>query len=323
MPFPLTFVDGKVGVGVSNPDAELDVNGDVDISGTLTVGGAPIGSIAVGAFGSTPNSAGASVSGSTLTLQPASVTQPGGVSIAAQTFNGAKTFDDGVLTNSVGSATAATVTITSSVADGASAIATKINTSAALSNAAAKLLSVQNNSVEKAWIDKDGAFTTTGTISVAGQVQTQRIISNPTTDPVLLLGLVANGASAVAAVIDNIPALSTSGAKLLSIKNNSVEKAFVDKDGGITAGGPVTTSMLFFASATAINTSGDTIQILHPDLADVRVKNGNSGDTDAIIGAAGVEVPVVGQSFILKSDDGTRWKLSVANTTGVLTAVLA
>ncbi len=44
------------------------------------------------AFGSSPNTDGASISSSTLTLQPASSTQPGGVSATTQSFAGAKTF---------------------------------------------------------------------------------------------------------------------------------------------------------------------------------------------------------------------------------------
>lgn len=65
---------------------------------SLSVSGAPgtsypsSGSVALGAFGSTPNAKGASVSGSTLTLQPADGTHPGLVSTTTQTFGGAKTF---------------------------------------------------------------------------------------------------------------------------------------------------------------------------------------------------------------------------------------
>ncbi len=50
------------------------------------------GALTIGTFGSTPNSAGASLSGGTLTLQPASASFPGGVSTATQSFAGAKTF---------------------------------------------------------------------------------------------------------------------------------------------------------------------------------------------------------------------------------------
>jgi hypothetical protein len=49
-------------------------------------------STTLGAFGSTPSPTGASVSGTTLTLQPADATNPGSVSITTQTIAGAKTF---------------------------------------------------------------------------------------------------------------------------------------------------------------------------------------------------------------------------------------
>lgn len=48
--------------------------------------------VTLGAFGSTPNSSGASLAAQVLTLQPADGTNPGGVSTAAQTFAGVKTF---------------------------------------------------------------------------------------------------------------------------------------------------------------------------------------------------------------------------------------
>lgn len=48
------------------------------------------------AFGSTPNSNGASISGSTLTLQPANGSNPGGVSTTTQTLAGLKTFSNDI-----------------------------------------------------------------------------------------------------------------------------------------------------------------------------------------------------------------------------------
>ena len=49
------------------------------------------GALALGAFGSSPNANAASLSGATLTLQPASASFPGCVSTTTQTFAGAKT----------------------------------------------------------------------------------------------------------------------------------------------------------------------------------------------------------------------------------------
>ena len=47
---------------------------------------------AMAAFGSSPNANGGTISGNTLTLQPADATNPGGVSTASQTFAGSKNF---------------------------------------------------------------------------------------------------------------------------------------------------------------------------------------------------------------------------------------
>lgn len=50
------------------------------------------GDVTFADFGSTANSAGASISGQVITLQPASATQPGGVTTGTQSFAGVKTF---------------------------------------------------------------------------------------------------------------------------------------------------------------------------------------------------------------------------------------
>lgn len=50
----------------------------------------------VGAFGSSPNSAGATLSSNILNLEPASATQPGGISTTTQTLAGVKTFVNNV-----------------------------------------------------------------------------------------------------------------------------------------------------------------------------------------------------------------------------------
>ena len=52
--------------------------------------------------GSSPNAQGASISGSVITLQPASSTQPGLITAGTQTINGAKTFTGGTFTFSGG-----------------------------------------------------------------------------------------------------------------------------------------------------------------------------------------------------------------------------
>ncbi len=95
--------------------------------------------------------------------------------------------------------------------------------------------------------------------------------------------------------------------------------------GDKTFPGNVFTPVLCAGSSTlfTVGSSGDNITINAPTTGGALVRSSQSGAHFAYISAAGVEVDVVGQSFILKSADGTRWKLSVANTTGALTAVLA
>jgi hypothetical protein len=58
-----------------------------------------ISTLSFTAVGSTPNADGASTSGSSITLQPASATLPGLVSATTQTFGGAKTFQLGITAN--------------------------------------------------------------------------------------------------------------------------------------------------------------------------------------------------------------------------------
>lgn len=65
---------------------------------TLTIASTSAGDVTLGAFGSTPNANGLSISVSqVLNMEPADGTHPGGVSILAQTFAGAKTFTGVIL----------------------------------------------------------------------------------------------------------------------------------------------------------------------------------------------------------------------------------
>jgi hypothetical protein len=70
---------------------------DALISSGTSSGIAPVpGSLETVVFGSTPNANGGEILGTTLTLQPANATNPGGVSISTQTFAGNKTFSNAV-----------------------------------------------------------------------------------------------------------------------------------------------------------------------------------------------------------------------------------
>jgi hypothetical protein len=81
--------------GTSGTGTRLGIgtNGQVlTLAGGLPSWASPAGITTLAAIGSTPNANGATISGSTLNLEPANGTNGGVVSTAAQTFAGAKTF---------------------------------------------------------------------------------------------------------------------------------------------------------------------------------------------------------------------------------------
>lgn len=96
------------------------------------------------AFGSTPNANGASISGSTLTLQPASASFPGGITTGTQTFAGNKTLD-GTLTLTV-SGNSSIFTVNSANVTGISTSALQLGgTSAAkITTLSATTMAIQN-----------------------------------------------------------------------------------------------------------------------------------------------------------------------------------
>jgi hypothetical protein len=160
--------------------------------------------------------------------------------------------------------------VVSKTADGATAVATIIDTSTAWANAAAKLLSIRNNGVEKAYFDNKGSFYHASgwgfselglgsSFGVSG-----KIFLNPGTIEgwagvsIELRGAQADGASAIGLIVNTIVNYATTGAKLLSIRNANVEKAYIDKDGYITsAGSPVGRKVGVPATAGAAGNVGD------------------------------------------------------------------
>lgn len=116
----------------------------------------------------------------------------------------------------------------STAADGASALGYKFNTSINLLNASAKLVSFQNNSVEMSYVDGSGNY--------VGNLQASFIFGNGTSS-MTIRPSAADGASAIGTIIQNSTTLTTAGAKLVSFKNNSTEKAYIDKDGVVSTGG--------------------------------------------------------------------------------------
>jgi len=161
----------------------------------------------------------------------------------------------------------------SGATDGATTIGTIINTYAAYSTLGAKLVSFQTNSVEKAYIDKDGGISFPGIATGANAltlVNGARLLlggqtisgdatwiypGNACYAPLVasgangfqtvgaisgsIKGNVADGGTAIGLKIGNANALSTAGAKICSFysDNFTSEKAYIDKDGRFFSAG--------------------------------------------------------------------------------------
>lgn len=193
------------------------------------------------------------------------------------------------------------LTLTSGPTDSASAVGTIINSYTSLATAGAKLLSIRNAGVEKAYVTKDGGihgstlvvngggnylpgtlysdggwgmlfraqqasptyaeFAWYNSASADVNAELMRIdkdgslvVGYGNISPALPAAMLAvrskkaDSATSIAAVIDTSTAWSTAGAKLASLRNNGVEKASIDKDGGFTGLG-----VSSFAQVTATN----------------------------------------------------------------------
>ena len=137
--------------------------------------------------------------------------------------------------------------------DGATAIGLRLNSFNSLSTSGAKLVSFQNHGTEKAYFDKDGKLVSSAAIYANlssgafgfnnGSSNNDYITGNSGAGAGLKLrGSESDGASAVAVTVDNVNTLSTTTAKLLSIRNNTVEKSGFDLNGNMffTANGGIT-----------------------------------------------------------------------------------
>lgn len=111
MPNPIYYANSKVGINNPNPQKELDITGDLAVSGTITSGGSPVGGVTMAAVGAAPNANGAVASGSTLTLEPADGTHPGVVTALAQTIGGAKTFSGAISASNLSGTNTGNVTL--------------------------------------------------------------------------------------------------------------------------------------------------------------------------------------------------------------------
>jgi len=230
------------------PGIALDVNSSLAIKGQM-----PDGATAVSTIIDTPV-AYANVSSKLLSIRNNGVEKAyfawnGSLSVAYVSASAAL-YAPGCAFTTVGYTTngSHSCKLTSSIADGAAAVATVIDTTVALANATSKLLSIRNSTVEKLSVDYAGVLTCAAIATTGGGNSIYAGSGGGIFVGSKLLraaGLVAvegtptEGATAVAAVLNSATALSTAGAKIVSIRNAGVEKVHVTPDGGVGIGGIV------------------------------------------------------------------------------------
>ena len=111
----------------------------------------------------------------------------------------------------------------------------------AITGQTAKLQSWGVNGVQMAYVDAAGDIVAAGGLVAVGNVTATTgvstdLVGSRTAATLGLVSAAANGSSATAALINTTNALTTPGAKIFSFYNNSVEKAYIDKDGRISTG---------------------------------------------------------------------------------------
>lgn len=226
------------------------------------------------------------------------------------------------------------ISLAGRIADGATAVGVVLDNSTALVTEGAKLVSIKNATTEKAAIGLNGevmagagtnllpslsflgdpnsgfysygadsvGLTTGGTVNTVWsgsgfQTATIGAINNTS---FRIYSQVANGASAIGLIFDNSSALTTAGAKIVKFSNATVEKAFIDKDGGFGQGKTLV-QKVFYTTVTLDTTGAETnvgltpagpmisaairvsTQITGLDSADHHIKLGVSGMTDKYI----------------------------------------
>jgi hypothetical protein len=116
---------------------------------------------------------------------------------------------------------------------------------------------------------------------------------------------IANGASAVAHILDSVASLTTAGAKLLSLRNAGVEKAHFDKDGNLFAAG------LQSQSGNINGAAGVSVQI-NSQLADGATAVGTIIDTTAAYANAAAKLASIRNAGAEKAYFDKDGKLFVA-----------
>lgn len=107
------------------------------------------------------------LTGSTISINSATGSVPGVVTTSTQSFAGAKSFNNGILTNTIGVTSASGISVYGAPTDASNAVGIGIGSSTSLANAAAKLVIIKNSSTEKANFGITGLLNFIGPVSGA------------------------------------------------------------------------------------------------------------------------------------------------------------
>jgi hypothetical protein len=209
------------------------------------------------------------------------------------------------------------VSITTTTPASGSATGITMNTNSTY-GAGDTILAIQNNGSNRFTFQDAGAggvFTATGNVITGRFFQVSGSISGQ------LNGNIADGATAKGIILNNATTLSTGGAKLVSIQNNGVEKAFFDLNGVLTSAGNVMTGTIASGTAamgTSAITSGSCATVVTVSATNVAttdvVKAGFNTDPTAITGYGASATGAVLTIYAYPTSGNVNFK--VCNSTG-------
>lgn len=191
-----------------------------------------------------------------------------GVSSSAQTFSGLKTFADGIAVTSGG------VTVNGSTGLSLTAVASGSN-AISVPQGSRVYLGAANRYIEHGG-DAASYTTIRGAIRMpdvnividGSGINTGGLLKGPSNGAMEVRGTMSDGSSAVGVILGAQNNLTTAGAKLLSVRNNtSTEKLAVDKDGRLimdttdNSGTPGNTTINKTSASAAIAASASAVTI--------------------------------------------------------------
>lgn len=193
---------------------------------------------------------------------------------------------------------AGATTIQGDPIDGAGAIGVILNATRALAASGSLLLSVRNNGVEKFSISRRGDVSSSagiyaGSANAFGFSGNDNIFLGGAGSGVVVRGSEADGASAVAVIVDNSHTLSVGGAKVLSIRNNGSEISYVDANGNFYAN-----TLNSIQPANGLNFAGSSVMAL-----DSNSSNSTLNIKSSIPNAGGVALRINTQNALSTAGD--------------------